>query len=35
MIRIFNIRNSAVGRDLDPGVLHGLEAEFLYRSKVN
>jgi hypothetical protein len=33
MIRIFNVRSGAVCRDLDPGVLHTLEAELLHRAK--
>jgi hypothetical protein len=33
MIRIFNVRSGAVCRDLDPGVLHALEAELLHKAK--
>jgi hypothetical protein len=33
MIRIFNVRSSAVYRDFDPGVLHLLEVELLHRAK--
>jgi uroporphyrinogen-III decarboxylase len=33
MIRIFGIRNSAVCGNLDPAVLHVLEAEFLHKTE--
>jgi hypothetical protein len=33
MIWIFNVRSGAVCRDLDPGVLHTLEAELLHKAK--
>jgi hypothetical protein len=35
MIRIYTISGCAVCCDPNPGVLHGLEAEFLYKSKVS
>jgi hypothetical protein len=35
MIRIFNVRSSAVYRDFDPGVLHILGAKLLHKAKTN
>jgi hypothetical protein len=34
VIRIFSVSNGTVGSDLEPGVLHSLEAEPLCKEKV-